>query len=672
MHGPGQRGEIGKRLEPFHLLTVRVHWVDSEPVLEKRPEDLVAVLGAFPRSADDGMRRAREELVDALLDRHRLPPFTSPRRADQVYPVSGVHVEKRRSPKPGRARLSEAPRNSGGAAAEPLNHHDISWKLGPTMSSTTELEFQPLKCLLLDMAQERSLDALLELIVNRLAERPGNALARIWLLAPGDICASCGMREECPDQTACLHLVASAGRSVADAGADWSRLDGEFRRFPLGVRKVGRIAATGKPIEMTDVKDDSEWFARPDWAEKEGIRGFGGQPLLFKGEVLGVIAVFTRVPFAHDCFVWLRMVADHVAAAIANARAFEEIERLRRQLELENAYLKEEVSEAKSFGDIIGESPALRQVLEQIELVAPTDASVLILGESGTGKELVAREIHGRSPRSARPLIKVNCASIPRDLYESEFFGHVKGAFTGAVKDRAGRFELADGGTLFLDEVGEIPLELQSKLLRVLQEGQFERVGEEKTRKVNVRIVAATNRDLKEEVAAGRFRQDLYYRLNVFPVEVVPLRGRKEDIPLLAQHFLELGSRKLHLERPRLTQANAAKLQGYDWPGNVRELQNVVERAVIISRGGALRFDLPGDASPRVSSTTRQPESEAEDDEEVVLEDEMRRRERENLLRALRRSRWKIYGAGGAAELLGVNPTTLSSRIKKLGLRKPE
>ena len=207
----------------------------------------------------------------------------------------------------------------------------------------------------------------------------------------------------------------------------------------------------------------------------------------------------------HEGFIWLRMIADHAAASIANARAFEEIERLQKQLELENAYLKEEVSEAKAFGDIIGESPALRQVLDQIELVAPTDARVLILGESGTGKELVAREIHKRSTRRNRPLITVNCASIPKELYESEFFGHVKGAFTGAVKDRTGRFELADEGTLFLDEVGEIPLELQSKLLRVLQEGQFERVGEEKTRKVNVRIVAATNRDLREEVVAGSY-----------------------------------------------------------------------------------------------------------------------------------------------------------------------
>lgn len=538
------------------------------------------------------------------------------------------------------------------------------------MSAAPELDFEPFKCLLLDMAQERSLGALLKLIVDRISERPDMALVRIWLARPGDICATCRLKPECPDQSACLHLVASAGAPLDETDADWSRLDGDFKRFPIGVRKVGQIAATGKPVEITDVQKDSKWIARPEWAAREGIRGFGGQPLLFKGEVLGVIAVFTRVPFVHEGFVWLRMIADHAATAIANVRAFEEIARLQRQLELENDYLKQEVREAKAFGSILGESSALRQVLDQIELVAPTDANVLILGESGTGKELVAREIHKRSPRGERPLIKVNCASIPKGLYESEFFGHVKGAFTGAVKDRTGRFELADGGTLFLDEVGEIPLDLQSKLLRVLQEGQFERLGEEKTRDVNVRIVAATNRDLKEEVAAGNFRQDLYYRLNVFPVEVVPLRGRREDIPALAAHFLDLAAKKLNIECPRLTQAGVTELQRYDWPGNVRELQNVIERATIVSRSGALRFDLPESDFPRgtpIGGTTR---SAAPPEAEVVPESEMRRREKENIRHALHQCGWKIYGSDGAAELLGVNPTTLSSRIKKLGLKK--
>jgi len=263
------------------------------------------------------------------------------------------------------------------------------------------------------------------------------------------------------------------------------------------------------------------------------------------------------------------------------------------RLQAENMYLQEEVMEARSFGDLVGKSPALANVIRQIDLVAPTEATVLILGESGTGKELVAREIHKRSHRKDQPLIRVNCASIPKELYESEFFGHVKGAFTGAVKDRAGRFEAADGGTLFLDEVGEIPVDLQSKFLRVLQEQQYERVGEERTRKVDVRIIAATNRDLKKDVEAGHFRQDLYYRLHVFPLEMVPLRERKEDIPLLAEHLLALAAKRLNFPKPRLTKALVAKLQRYDWPGNIRELQNVIERSLIVSEQQELQFDVP-------------------------------------------------------------------------------
>jgi DNA-binding NtrC family response regulator len=248
---------------------------------------------------------------------------------------------------------------------------------------------------------------------------------------------------------------------------------------------------------------------------------------------------------------------------------------------------------AGAVDEMIGQSAALRQITKQIEMVAPTDASVLILGETGTGKELIAGEIHRKSRRRAKPLVRVNCACIPKELYESEFFGHARGAFTGACRDRIGRFEAAEGGTLFLDEIGEIPVELQSKLLRVLQEKCYERVGEDRTRHADVRIVAATNRDLKREVAAGRFREDLYYRLNVFPVKVAALRERKEDIPLLAKHFLELSVKELRCPTPRLTRAGLETLQGYDWPGNIRELRNVIERAVIFARCGALEFDLP-------------------------------------------------------------------------------
>ncbi|MCG8447952.1 MAG: sigma 54-interacting transcriptional regulator, partial [Pirellulales bacterium] len=283
--------------------------------------------------------------------------------------------------------------------------------------------------------------------------------------------------------------------------------------------------------------------------------------------------------------------------------------------------------------------------------------------------ELVAREIHQRSLRKDRPMVKVNCASIPRELYESEFFGHVKGAFTGAVTDRVGRFQLADGGTLFLDEVGEIPLDMQSKLLRVLQEGEFERVGEEQTQQVDVRIIAATNRDLKAEIEGKRFREDLFYRLNVFPIRIAPLRERKEDITVLAAHLVDLAARNLNRSVPRLTRGNILALQRYDWPGNIRELQNVIERSVITSSAGKLRFDLP--TEPGASNPTPEAEPQKEEDAEILTVEEMRRRERENILAALKRTKWKISGDGGASELLAIKPTTLASRIKKLGIERP-
>ncbi len=315
--------------------------------------------------------------------------------------------------------------------------------------------------------------------------------------------------------------------------------------------------------------------------------------------------------------------------------------------------------------DIIGTSAGLQSVLQRVSIVAPTESTVLILGETGVGKELIARHVHRCSRRKAGPLIHVNCASIPKDLFESEFFGHMKGAFTGAVRDRAGRFEVAHGGTLFLDEVGEIPLDLQSKLLRALQEKQYERIGDDKTRHVDVRIIAATNRDLLREVEAGRFRKDLYYRLNIFPVTVPSLRERPEDIPFLARHFVDLASKELGCRKPRLTASALIRLQAYDWPGNIRELRNVVESAVILARGGLLDFTLPiSDASPAI--LPRPQEGEAE----FITEFEWQRRERENLLAVLSKTDWKIGGPNGAAELLGVKPTTLTSRVKKMGLKR--
>lgn len=278
------------------------------------------------------------------------------------------------------------------------------------------------------------------------------------------------------------------------------------------------------------------------------------------------------------------------------------------------------------FGEIIGQSKAWRQIIKQIEMVAPTDATVLISGETGTGKELIARELHRRSRRKDKPLVRVNCACIPKELYESEFFGHARGAFTSAVRDRVGRFEAAAGGTLFLDEIGEIPLELQSKLLRVLQEKCYERVGEEKTRRADVRIIAATNRDLKKEVAAGCFREDLYYRLNVIPIKVVPLRDRKDDIQLLATHFVQISAKELGCPKPRLTPAGVQTLLCYDWPGNIRELRNVIERASIVAQGAALDFDLPASGSS-VDLTSFGSKHDDEVEPEFLTDAEIRRRD---------------------------------------------
>jgi transcriptional regulator with GAF, ATPase, and Fis domain len=527
----------------------------------------------------------------------------------------------------------------------------------PTMSLHL---FDDPKKLLLDMAQVHTVPELLQLVVTRIADPEKVALARIWLAHPTDQCRDCTMPETCRGQSECLHLMASCGKSIVPPFVDWSRIDGDFRRISSGVRKLGKIFATGQPLEELDFGDrDPTWVFRPDWVRAEKIRGFAGQPIVHRGKTLGVLGVFARQPIGDACMGWLRMIADHAAAAIVNARAFAEIEALRKRLEQENEYLREEVT-GGAFGELVGQSPALEAVARQIDLVAPTDSTVLILGESGTGKELIAREIHRRSKRAARPLIKVNCAAVPRELYESEFFGHAKGSFTGALRDRVGRFELAENGTLFLDEIGEIPLDLQAKLLRVLQEGELERVGEERTRRVNVRVVAATNRDLRAEAEAGRFRQDLYYRLSVFPVEIPALRKRKEDIPLLADHFLASSARKVGRPKPPLTLAAVQRLQGYDWPGNVRELQHILERALITSTTNRLQIELP---THTVATLEKFAESPA-----VRTDAEMRRLEADNIRAALKLAGGKVSGVGGAAELLGLKSTTLASRIKALGI----
>jgi len=343
---------------------------------------------------------------------------------------------------------------------------------------------------------------------------------------------------------------------------------------------------------------------------------------------------------------------------------------LREELERERDYLREEVNVAMNFGRIIGESPALKHMLDQLEAVAQTPASVLVLGESGVGKELVAHAIHARSPRADGPLVKVNCPSIPKDLFESEFFGHVKGAFTGAHRDRVGRFQLADGGTIFLDEVGEIPIELQGKLLRVLQESEFERVGDDITKSVDVRVIAATNRDLEQLVIAGKFREDLFYRLSVFPIDVPPLRKRGDDVIQLAQHFLEATCNEFGRKPMTLTRNQADEIRNYAWPGNVRELKNVIERAVILSQGNVLRLDLSlADTGVEIAAGSQNDDLATES--LILTEKDMKILQKKNLLAALRQTNWRVSGKGGAAELLGVRPTTLADRIKSFGVRRP-
>jgi transcriptional regulator with GAF, ATPase, and Fis domain len=526
------------------------------------------------------------------------------------------------------------------------------------------MRFEALQQIAIALSQERSLETLLKLIVDELSRCRGIALARVWTVGSAEECEICRAKPHPSDGRCSLHLYASAGRPI-HSREDWSRLDGDFHS---GGSKVHEINHMAKPILIQDIREDHKWIERPEWARRERIRSFAGHPLIFRGEQLGVTAVFARARLDENEFEWLRVHSIAISVAIVNARAFDEIDQLRQRLKSENAYLREEVSEASGSTTILGTSAAIRRVLEPIEMVAATDATVLILGETGVGKELVARAIHDRSPRRNHPMIRTNCTAIPRELFESEFFGHVKGAFSGAVRDRNGRFQLADGGTLFLDEIGDLPPEIQPKLLRVLQDGEFQPVGDERSHRANVRIIAASNYDLKKAVSEGKFREDLYYRLSVFPIEVPPLRERKEDIPPLASHFLEVACRRFNRSPLQLSPSQIRQLQSYDWPGNVRELQNVIERAVITSRLGVLHFDIHEGTSAPPAMIPASPENPPPEAPAVMTDEEMKRRERENIAAALERSGGRIYGAGGAAELLRMKPTTLSSRIKKLGL----
>jgi formate hydrogenlyase transcriptional activator len=429
--------------------------------------------------------------------------------------------------------------------------------------------------------------------------------------------------------------------------------------LPVGDDPAGLVWQTQQPLIISSPAELRRW---PRFLEQ--VRPSGGQsccqlPLTTARQRLGALVFASRQPSAYDTadLDFLQQVANQVAVAVENARAFQKIKALNDRLHRENVYLEEEVRAEHNFGDIVGESAALRRVLKEVETVAPTDSTVLIRGETGTGKELIARALHELSPRKGRTFVKLNCAAIPTGLLESELFGHEKGAFTGAITQKVGRFELAHQGTLFLDEVGDVPQELQPKLLRVLQEQEFERLGSTRTIKVEVRLAAATNRDLARMVADGTFRADLYYRLNVFPVVLPPLRERTEDIPRLVRHFTQRFARRMGRRIETIPSAVMDCLVRYPWPGNVRELQNVIERAVILSPGQSLQIP-PGDLQPEAAPATA-PASAA-----VTLADA----EREHILGALRETGGVLGGPDGAAARLGMKRSTLYKKMKKLGI----
>jgi len=397
------------------------------------------------------------------------------------------------------------------------------------------------------------------------------------------------------------------------------------------------------------------------WMAENNFRSFAGQPLIFKGELLGVVALFSQQIMSEEEFDRLALFANQAAIAIKNVQLFGEVERLKNQLKAENTYLQEEIKSAQNFDHIIGNSDSISTVLQQIQQVAGTNTTVLITGETGTGKELVAHAIHNLSSRKNRAMVKVNCAALPVSLIESELFGHEKGAFTGALTKKLGRFALADGGTIFLDEIGDLPSELQAKLLRVLQEGEFESVGSVKTMKVDIRLITATNKCLSNEIKVGRFRSDLFYRLNVFPIMTPPLRARKDDIPSLVHSFLSKFAQKLRRGPLTISADEMNALQQYSWPGNIRELRNVIERAAIIASGSSIEVSTLLDV-PDVRQDLELTHSDSHSIKKV---------DRAHILRILEKAHWVIDGERGAAIILGLHPNTLRFRMGKLGIKRP-
>jgi formate hydrogenlyase transcriptional activator len=432
--------------------------------------------------------------------------------------------------------------------------------------------------------------------------------------------------------------------------------------LPVQDSPAGLVWQTQQPLILSNAQAESQWPRLWELVYRpHGIGSFCYVPLTTARQRLGALAFSSRQSAAYAAadVDFLQLVANQVAVAVENALAFDCIEKLKEKLIQEKVYLEEEIRTEQNFDEIVGESAALRRVLKMVETVAPTGSTVLIRGETGTGKELIARALHQLSTRRERTFVKMNCAAIPSGLLESELFGHEKGAFTGAISQKVGRFELANQGTLFLDEVGDVPLELQPKLLRVLQEQEFERLGSTRTQRVDVRLVAATNRDLAEMAAKGQFRNDLFYRLNVFPVELPSLRERREDIPQLVRHFAQKVARSMGRQIETIPVEAMDGLVHYPWPGNIRELENIIERAVILSPGPELRINL---ADLKSAAPPEAPLGAA-----MTLADA----ERDHILGVLRDTGWVLGGPNGAAARLAMKRTTLQSKMKKLGISRP-
>jgi transcriptional regulator with GAF, ATPase, and Fis domain len=501
----------------------------------------------------------------------------------------------------------------------------------------------------LEMTSTLELDAVLASVTRGLVDDLGVALARVWLVDPGD---------------PAMRLRASSGLST--------RLDGAYGRVPIGARKIGRIAETREAMWTNDVAHD-ERIADPAWARENGLVSFAGWPLTFRDSLEGVLASFSRRPLTDAELTRMALFANQAAIAIKNARLFEEVRALERRLEAENDYLRREVAGGDDAAlSLLSRCHGLAPVVDAVRKVASTSTTVLLHGETGTGKEIIARAIHELSPRRSGPLVRVNCAALSPALVESELFGHEKGAFTGAAQRRVGRFELADGGTLLLDEVGEVPPEMQPKLLRVLQEQEFERVGGSQPLRVNVRIVSATNRDLTKAVASGRFRADLFYRLAVFPIEVPPLRARPDDCAVLARAFVLAQAQRLGKRLDGIDARALERLVAHDWPGNVRELANVIERAAIVATGATLTpEDLPplARADARPAGGPDEPGPRLADGADAGLES-LESVERAHVMRVLERTGWVVEGKKGAAAILGLAPSTLRSRMAQLAIRR--